>query len=789
MRGKRKERRPDAPGPRLAAPAPAALEDPRARVARILDALGLGALAFVLAYRPLKTGIVEDYGGDVVFGMALLVSLVCWAGGFVLRPDRALRADRPLGALGVLLALTAAAVLGACDLFSGLHDLWNLALYVLVFFLSARHMRTPAGRRVLPAVLLAALAVVAYFGLFHYVVYMPAMRRWYEQNPSYFLQTVEAGGRLATALQQRLITPRAQGNYLTPNQLGAALVLTLFLAAAHLRRVWAVRPGVLRRGVPLVVIALALAAFACARSNGASVALVAALVFVALVRAWRRWAGRLGRRGRALAVAAFVLLALGGGAGGGLALARLPALGGARASLGVRLGYWRTTLDMMALRPLTGIGPGCWGDWYPLLKAPEYEETQLPHNDFLQIASESGLPALAAWVGFLALVILPGAGARKRAADAPLGGGRGAGDAGEVGEAEGSESPSPSWLLFILILGAAVFSFDHGFVGTFRPPKVGVEPAWLRPAAVPYVLLWAIWTLVAVAVAGWGGRERRASSDRAELTPLLAAALVGFAVHGTADFLLAIGGLGTVAFFAAGWLAARTGTGRAWRPGAPVRYVIFTGAAVASVLAGFVVVERVLTFQFGRDLEFALRAEATGARSVGTGPYEQLGRVIEALEEAHEAIPFDGETLNRLGGYRMHKARLLYAARRGEEARRPDGAALAAYRRGAELNPMKAKYRVSLGNWYLAHREAARAAAYYLEAVRRSPTRPEGWLQYAAAERDARGLATEAVCAAARRALALSPRQYHERNRLNEKQKALARRLIAECAGPGAEPH
>ncbi len=61
----------------------------------------------------------------------------------------------------------------------------------------------------------------------------------------------------------------------------------------------------------------------------------------------------------------------------------------------VRLQYWQAGLEMIKEKPLLGFGLGSFGRVYGKYKLPEAEETQMAHNNFLQIWTELGI------VGFL----------------------------------------------------------------------------------------------------------------------------------------------------------------------------------------------------------------------------------------------------------------------------------------------------------------------------------------------------------------------------------------------------
>lgn len=69
-------------------------------------------------------------------------------------------------------------------------------------------------------------------------------------------------------------------------------------------------------------------------------------------------------------------------------------------SFKVRSEYWQSAIEMIRRRPLKGYGQGNFGEFYALHKLPEAEETQMAHNNYLQVWVEMGL------VGFLLFLTL-----------------------------------------------------------------------------------------------------------------------------------------------------------------------------------------------------------------------------------------------------------------------------------------------------------------------------------------------------------------------------------------------
>ena len=71
-----------------------------------------------------------------------------------------------------------------------------------------------------------------------------------------------------------------------------------------------------------------------------------------------------------------------------------------------RVAMLRTGVAMVEARPLTGVGPNQVPRAYPTYRSPDAVEAVNPHlhNVPMQIAAERGLPAVAIWLGFIAML-------------------------------------------------------------------------------------------------------------------------------------------------------------------------------------------------------------------------------------------------------------------------------------------------------------------------------------------------------------------------------------------------
>ena len=61
-------------------------------------------------------------------------------------------------------------------------------------------------------------------------------------------------------------------------------------------------------------------------------------------------------------------------------------------SVVARFDYWKAAVETTEQKPVFGSGPGTFGIAYEKIKKPESEPTRMAHNDYLEQASDSGVP-------------------------------------------------------------------------------------------------------------------------------------------------------------------------------------------------------------------------------------------------------------------------------------------------------------------------------------------------------------------------------------------------------------
>lgn len=70
-------------------------------------------------------------------------------------------------------------------------------------------------------------------------------------------------------------------------------------------------------------------------------------------------------------------------------------------SVVARFDYWKAAVQTVEGRPVFGSGPGTFAIAYAKVKKPESEMARVTHNDYLEQASDSGLPGMVLYTAFV----------------------------------------------------------------------------------------------------------------------------------------------------------------------------------------------------------------------------------------------------------------------------------------------------------------------------------------------------------------------------------------------------
>jgi len=255
-------------------------------------------------------------------------------------------------------------------------------------------------------IVIAALGVVSAYRCTEQISENEHLIEFYEQNPQAALmeQQIVPDSLDHFQFEHRLYSKDISGFFTTSNSAGSFALLasfaavTLFIERYRNRKsdplgfAWLITCGI---GVAIVVLGLVITT-----SKGAMIALVFAVVAFLIILLF---GARLRAHRKAILITCSLLVVAGGWlvVSYGLKHDRLP--GGN--SMLVRWQYWRASGQMYADHPLTGVGPGNFGHFYPHYKpAAALESVADPHNFPLSILTQYGPLGLT---GFLAMILIP----------------------------------------------------------------------------------------------------------------------------------------------------------------------------------------------------------------------------------------------------------------------------------------------------------------------------------------------------------------------------------------------
>jgi len=254
----------------------------------------------------------------------------------------------------------------------------KLTLYLLMFAMLARSLRSPMWRSVLIALYLHVATFVSVFGLRQWFFGADALATW-----------VDADSSLAG-------TTRVYSYLGNPNLLGAYLIpAVLFSAAAFLS--WKSIPA---KGLAVVMGLVNSACLVLTFSRGAWIGfVVAGFVFLLLLvywvspllpSVWKVWALP-AVVGGTVAVLSFAILTV------APLRARVSSIFAGRedSSNNFRINVWSAVMDMIRDRPILGIGPGndAFNKIYPFYQEPGYTALSA-YSVYLEIAVETGFIGL-----------------------------------------------------------------------------------------------------------------------------------------------------------------------------------------------------------------------------------------------------------------------------------------------------------------------------------------------------------------------------------------------------------
>lgn len=621
----------------------------------------LGGLVALFVARLLFPTESAVYGDGMPVVMLWIALAVFWLLGAIGRPRWEVRFGWVDAAVCALIAWHTLA--GVVAVFAGsprpaVNMTWEWLGMGVSYLLARQLIATQREARAVMAVMAALAVALAGHGLYQYAVDMPAMRAAYEADPGAALRQAELGFEPGTP-QAKVFEDRLQGTepmatFALTNSLAGYLApwLVVLLGVSLLGA--PTRKAVLLGLVCAVPVAVCLVL---TKSRSAYVAMAVGLVLLGGLA----WYGRRGGRVRwtwALVAAGVLVCAVGVAVATG-GLDRKVATEAGK-SLGYRVQYWQSTMQMIAERPILGCGPGNYQFEYTRFKLPEAsEEVADPHNFLLEIWATAGTPAAMAM-----LLVLGGFFWRTRRVMRTR-----------------EESLAPLAMGAEKVADAAWFAVAGGAAGFLLSIPLGLL-SWAPPGLVPIFLGMPLAAAAVVFLSGWIRDGHMppwlpAVGVVVLLVHLLAAGALGFpGVSGTLWLLLAVG-------------LAGEGTRAAPRAAA---FGVLTLALIAALACHQTAYEPVL--QSRRALQEAQEAAGAG----------QGGQVETRLRAAAAADPMAADPWRDLAAVMLQTWEQTGSVQALERFREADAAAV-------QREPNSATAWHASGDWHLRIYERTRAPA------------------------------------------------------------------------------
>ncbi len=315
-------------------------------------------------------------------GLALLVALV--GAAFVFSsPDRSARAPRSLIALLLgWLAWQGAASVASIDPDASRQILAHFTGITACFLLGHWALSRVSEPRVFWLCLVFGFLAVLTIAFDQHFGGLEATRKMILDRPE--------SAKLPPEYLARIRSNRVFGSLVYPNALAGA-VLLLSPLTSILTWNWGRRHGLI--GARLAAGTTTLASVSVLVWSGSKAGWLIAMAVVLLLL----FHSAISRKYQISIAALFVVAGL----LGFVTIFREKLAQGPR-SAAARMDYWSAAWTGFAERPVLGQGPGAFKKVYARVKRPESEMAQLAHNDYLQQATDSGVPGFLAYSGFVA---------------------------------------------------------------------------------------------------------------------------------------------------------------------------------------------------------------------------------------------------------------------------------------------------------------------------------------------------------------------------------------------------
>lgn len=258
-------------------------------------------------------------------------------------------------------------------------SLWGAGIF---YFLMIREINTPDAIKIILVFLLGSLSIMAN-GLYQLLVGLEETRVWIETYTQ---------GELGMRLLDRLSCGRIFSNFIYPNAYAGFLIMLIPVVFSML---WTIK-GYKKIGVG-ALLGFSLFSLYTTYSKGGwlSLALTSITAFIFLFPGIGNF-----KKVGILLITFILLFSL---------VMSLESTGSKKLgfikSFKVRWEYWHAALLMIKDRPFRGYGIGNFGEFYARYKLPMAEETQMAHNNYLQVWMEMGLGGILIFLWLISVFL------------------------------------------------------------------------------------------------------------------------------------------------------------------------------------------------------------------------------------------------------------------------------------------------------------------------------------------------------------------------------------------------
>lgn len=331
----------------------------------------------------------SGFAFDYLWGLIGVIGACCW---FYFKKGtlgRLVSADILVADFFSLYILSGALGVIHGDQRAAFNCIWSSAFYALIYLLVRQIVTTPERKRILLSSLMCGAVVLSTWAIYQRYVEYPADKAKYQANPAVYLQQVgidpSEDSPMRRSFEDRFFAFEPTASFSLTNSLAVFLTPCFVLLAVAWTKNWRRRSG---WGL---IAAMGVVAFAAALTHARAAMLgIAFALFVGAVYGFARVPGH--AKVKWFLTFAFVILTI--FVGSVVLIWKPTILDSAMLTLEYRFEYWETTLQIIGLHPLLGVGAGNFQNFYTqFMPATAGEAVADPHNFLLEIAAVSGIPA------------------------------------------------------------------------------------------------------------------------------------------------------------------------------------------------------------------------------------------------------------------------------------------------------------------------------------------------------------------------------------------------------------